>query len=88
VLFPVRAKYAVMIFGAIELMLTLGGDLGGVANSAHLGGLVVGYVYLRVWPSHPLDDIKYRYVRFRMNRLRRKFDVRSGGRSDWDRRVH
>jgi membrane associated rhomboid family serine protease len=41
VLFPVRAKYAVMIFGAIELMLTLGGDLGGVANSAHLGGLVV-----------------------------------------------
>jgi membrane associated rhomboid family serine protease len=87
-LFPVPAKYAVMIFGAIELMLTLGGGQGGVANGAHLGGLVVGYVYLRMWPSHPMDAIKYRYVRFRMNRLRRKFDVHAGGRGDWDRRVH
>ena len=87
-LFPIPAKYFVMIMGAIALLSSVGGDRGGVANSAHLGGLVVGYVYLRVWPSHPLDGIKYRYVRFRMNRLRRKFDVHTGGRSDWDRRVH
>ena len=33
-------------------------------------------------------EIKYRYVKWKMNRLRRKFDVYSGGRSDWDRKVH
>ncbi len=88
VLFPVPAKYAVMIFGAIELMLTIGGGRDRVAYSAHLGGLVVGYLYLRGWRGSPLDAIKYRYVKFRMNRLRRKFDVHTGGRSDWDRRVH
>jgi membrane associated rhomboid family serine protease len=87
-LFPVPAKYFVMIMGAIAFMSSVGGDRGGVANSAHLGGLVVGYLYLRVWRGNPLDAIKYRYVKFRMNRLRRKFDVHTGGRSDWDRRVH
>jgi membrane associated rhomboid family serine protease len=87
-LFPVPAKYFVMIMGAIAFISSVGGDRGGVANSAHLGGLVVGYLYLRVWRGNPLDAIKYRYVKFRMNRLRRKFDVHNGGRSDWDRRVH
>ena len=87
-LFPIPAKYFVMIMGAIAFMSSVGGEQGGVANGAHLGGLVVGYLYLRVWPARPLDAIRYRYVKFRMNRLRRKFDVHDGGRSDSDRRVH
>ena len=33
-------------------------------------------------------EFKYRYLKWKMNRLRRKFDVYSGGRSDWDRKVH
>ena len=88
VVFMVPAKYAVMIMGAIAFLLSVGGTRDGVAYGAHLGGLVVGYLYLRMWPGNPLDAIKYRYVKFRMNRLRRKFDVHAGGRSDWDRRVH
>jgi membrane associated rhomboid family serine protease len=87
-LFPIPAKYFVMIMGAIAFMSSVGGDQGGVANSAHLGGLVVGYVYLRVWRGRPLDGLKYRYVKFRMNRLRRKFDVHAGGRGGWDERIH
>jgi hypothetical protein len=38
--------------------------------------------------GHPLAAIKYRYVRWRMNRLRQRFGVHDGGRHDWDRRVH
>ena len=87
-LFPIPAKYFVMIMGAIAFMSSVGGDQGGVANSAHLGGLVVGYLYLRVWRGRPLDALRYRYVKFRMNRLRRKFDVHAGGRGGWDKRVH
>ena len=85
---PIPAKYFVMIMGAIALMSSIGGNEGGVANSAHLGGLVFGYAYLRLWRKHPLDELKYRYVKWRMNRLRRKFEVHSGGRNDWDRKVH
>jgi membrane associated rhomboid family serine protease len=87
-LFPVPAKYFVMIMGAIAFMSSVGGDQGGVANTAHLGGLVFGYLYLKVWRTRPLAEIKYRYVKWRMNRLRSKFDVYTGGRKDWDRHVH
>jgi hypothetical protein len=37
----------------------------------------------------PLGELKYRYLRWKINRGRKKFDVYSGGRADdWDRRVH
>jgi membrane associated rhomboid family serine protease len=86
-LFPIPAKYFVMILGAIAL---LSGPGTGVSNAAHLGGLVVGYLYLKGGPGGGglTAEIKYRYLKWRMNRLRRKFDVYSGGRSDYDRNVH
>jgi membrane associated rhomboid family serine protease len=45
-LFPVPAKYAVMIFGAIEFFGFASGS-SGVSHVAHLGGLLVGYLYLK-----------------------------------------
>jgi membrane associated rhomboid family serine protease len=44
-LFPVRAKYAVMIFAAIEFFALPQG--GPVSHVAHLGGMLVGYIYIR-----------------------------------------
>ena len=87
-LFPIPARVFVLIMGAIAFMSSIGGDQGGVANSAHLGGLVVGYLYLKLGGGHPLAEIRYRYVKWRMNRLRGRFGVHDGGRQDWDRRVH
>jgi membrane associated rhomboid family serine protease len=84
-LFPVPAKYFVIIIGALSF--ATGG--GGVAHAAHLGGLLFGYLYLRNGGGGSLTaEIKYRYLKWKMNRLRRKFDVYSGGRGDWDRKVH
>ncbi len=49
-LFPMKAKYFVMILAAIELLSVLGSGVGGpVANLAHLGGLVSGFVFLWGW---------------------------------------
>ncbi len=45
-LFPMRAKYFVILLGVLELVLSLDRG-GGVAHFAHLGGLVTGYVFLR-----------------------------------------
>jgi len=87
-LFPIPAKYFVMIMGGIAFLLSVSGSDGGVANAAHVGGLAFGYLYLRVWRTRPLAEIKYRYFKWKMNRVRRKFDVYSGGRNDWDRKVH
>ncbi len=86
-LFPVPAKYFVMIIGAISFLSATSGAPH-VAHAAHLGGMAFGYLYLKGGGGGLSAEIKYRYVKWKMNRLRRKFDVYSGGRSDWDRKVH
>jgi rhomboid family protein len=86
--FPIPAKIFVTIMGAIALYSSIG-ESGGVANATHLGGLLVAYLYLKSGRIHPLSELKYRYLKWKINRVRKKFDVYSGGRADdWDRRVH
>ncbi len=80
-LFPIPAKYFVMIIGAIAFYSSLGAT-GGVASVTHLGGLVVGYLYLKGARVDPLSELKYRYLKWKINRVRRKFDVYSGGRAN------
>ncbi|HYT65023.1 MAG TPA: rhomboid family intramembrane serine protease [Vicinamibacterales bacterium] len=88
--FPVPAKYFVMILGAIAFLTSIEGG-GTVAATTHLSGLVVGYLYLQGGRGGFGAEIKYRYLKWKMNRMRRKFDIYSGGRSEkarWDRNVH
>jgi membrane associated rhomboid family serine protease len=86
--FPLPAKIFVAIAGAIALFSSLS-DAGGLANATHLGGLLIGYLLLKSGRIHPMSELKYRYLKFKINRVRKKFDVYSGGRADdWDRRVH
>jgi rhomboid family protein len=88
--FPIPAKYFVMIIGAISLLSSIDGPGGGIAHTTHLGGLVAAYLYLKGGKrTHLMSEIKYRYLKWRINRMRRRFDVYSGGRAnDLDRRVH
>jgi membrane associated rhomboid family serine protease len=86
--FPIPAKIFVAIMGAIAFFSSLS-ESGGVANATHLGGLLVAYLFLKGAKSHPLSELKYRYLKWKINRVRKKFDVYSGGRAnDYDRRVH
>ena len=87
--FPIPAKYFVMIIGGISLLSSMGGPGGGIAHTTHLGGLLAGYLYLKGARMHLISEIQYRYLKWRINRARRRFDVYSGGRADdVDRRVH
>jgi membrane associated rhomboid family serine protease len=88
-LFPIPAKIFVAIMGAIAFLSSMS-DAGGVANATHLGGLAVAYLFLRSARIHPISELKYRYLKWKINRVRKKFDVYSGGRGadDYDRRVH
>jgi membrane associated rhomboid family serine protease len=87
-LFPIPAKYFVMIMGVLAFYSSIS-ERSGIANATHLGGLAVAYVYLKSGRIHPMSELKYRYLKWKINRVRRKFDVYSGGRADdWDRRVH
>src|SRR5262245_36225006 len=86
--FPIPARYFVMIMGVIAFYSSLA-DNSGVANATHLGGLLVGYIYLKGARFRPLSEAKYWYLRWKMHRTRKKFGVYDGGRAnDWNRRVH
>jgi membrane associated rhomboid family serine protease len=86
--FPIPAKIFVAIIGAIAFFSSLS-ESGGVANATHVGGLVVAYFFLKGARMHPISEVKYRYLKWKINRVRKKFDVYSGGRAnDYDRNVH
>ncbi len=46
---PIKAKYFVAIFGAIELVSGLTRANSGVAHFAHLGGMLVGFILIKYW---------------------------------------
>lgn len=47
---PLKAKYFVMIYGALELYFGISGRGGdNVAHFAHLGGMIFGYFLIRYW---------------------------------------
>lgn len=87
-LFPIPARYFVMIIGAISFYMSVMGSRSGVAHAAHLGGLVAGYLYLTAGSGGPMAELKYRYLKWKMARARKRFDVHPGGRGGWNDRVH
>ena len=87
--FPIPAKVFVLIMGAIAFFASMSESGGGIANATHLGGLAVGYLFLKSAQVHPMAELRYRYNKWKLNRVRKKFDVYSGGRADdWDHKVH
>jgi membrane associated rhomboid family serine protease len=60
-LFPVPAKYMVIIFGLIELFSSMEGTGGGIAHLTHLGGLLFGLIYM----GYPAIKQKIRRDRYK-----------------------
>ncbi len=89
IIFPIQARYFVMIVGALVLLQAIDDVGGGVAHITHLGGLAAGYVMLRGRRLSPANEIRYRYLRWKMDRARKKFGIYSGGKKDnWDGKIH
>lgn len=46
---PIKAKYLVLIYGALELYLAVTQPGSNIAHAAHLGGMLFGYMLIRYW---------------------------------------
>jgi len=79
-LFPIPARIFVLIIGAISFFSSITETGGGVAHAAHLGGLVAGYLYLAGRRGHVLSAMRSQWLRWRLARMRRRFDIHEGGR--------
>ncbi len=75
-LFPIKAKYFVLIFGALELYASWSGSSDNIAHFAHLGGMLFGFVYLRYHSL--LSGLRRYYYQSKRRRLRRKLRVIDG----------
>ena len=85
-LFPIKAKYMVMIYAGIELLLSFSSNTG-VSSVAHLGGMAFGYIYLKgKLPSMKIPDWRGAYRQWKLQRAKRKFQVymkKHGGGGPW-----
>lgn len=51
---PIKAKYMVAIYGALELYLGLSNNAAdNVAHFAHLGGMLFGFIMIKMWKKNP-----------------------------------
>ena len=48
---PMKAKYMVVVFGLLELYLGVSGRAPGIANFAHLGGMLFGFILIQRWKN-------------------------------------
>ena len=78
-LFPIKAKYFVMIIGAIEFLSLFNAE-SGVSNFAHLGGMLFGYLYLKSQRRRGVSfdltgSLERRYQAWKIERAKKKFQV-------------
>ncbi|MEJ2007096.1 MAG: rhomboid family intramembrane serine protease [Acidobacteriota bacterium] len=70
---PVKAKWFVLAIGAIEFFSEISGPGSHVAHLAHLGGMLIAFLYLR--GSGLSGRMQLQYDEWRRARLRKKFEV-------------
>lgn len=86
-LFPIKMKYMVMIYGAIAFLGSTNMN-SGVSDIGHLGGLLCGWIYLKTpllggsrrrsssrRGTSPTAWIQQRYKAWKLERNKRKFQV-------------
>ena len=76
--FPIKAKWLIVGYVAIELFSAMSGPGDGVAHMAHLGGMLFGFLLIRYWQKHP--DSSGRFGRSNgmefFDNMKRKFEER------------
>jgi membrane associated rhomboid family serine protease len=71
-IFPIPAKWFVVIMGALAFLSSLSASGSGIAHVAHLGGMLFGFIYLK---GGSMTKIRHHYDRWHRARLRKKFEV-------------
>jgi membrane associated rhomboid family serine protease len=62
---PVKAKYAALMFGGIELVMIATGSLKGIGHFTHLAGLVFGFIYYQWWIRRRYRNKRFYGLKFR-----------------------
>ena len=69
----ISMRLFVIVMGGLEFFLTIGDTGDGVSHICHLGGMLVGYIYLR--RGSYLYNYRNFFTDWKRRRLRKKFEV-------------
>ena len=77
---PIKAKWFVIGYAALELYSSISSSMDGVAHVAHLGGMLFGLLLILYWRRHPGSDARFGRSRGQefFNRMKASFDQRKG----------
>ncbi|MFO7878557.1 MAG: rhomboid family intramembrane serine protease [Bacteroidota bacterium] len=56
---PIRAKYFVIGYGALELFLGISQPGSNVAHFAHIGGMLFGLILIQLWKKHEINKNRW-----------------------------
>ena len=70
---PLSMRTVVILMTVVTFLGTFGLGADNVSHLCHLGGMLVGFMYLK--GGRLFSDIRWHYDRWHRNRLRRKFEV-------------
>jgi membrane associated rhomboid family serine protease len=73
---PIKAKWFVLGYVAIELFMALQSSGDNVAHTAHLGGMLFGFLLIRYWTKHPDSRYNRSSGQEFFDNLKRSFDRR------------
>ena len=74
---PIKAKWFVMFYVAIDLFSAMSSSGDNVAHMAHLGGMLFGYLMIRYWNNQPTAGYGRSNGRQFFDRLKENFEKRS-----------
>jgi membrane associated rhomboid family serine protease len=76
---PIKAKWLVMGYVALELFYAISNSGDEVAHIAHLGGMLFGFLMIRYWNRHPGASYNRSRGEAFFENLKRNFEKRSKG---------
>lgn len=77
--FPIKAKWFVVIYVAFEFFSALSSAGDGVAHTAHLGGMLFGFLMIRYWNRHPGQRFDRSRGQQFFEHLKQNFEKRQNG---------
>ena len=75
---PIKAKWFVIGYAALELFSSVSSSMDGIAHLAHLGGMLFGLLLILYWRRHPGSDARFSRNRGQefFNNMKRNFEQR------------
>lgn len=79
---PIKAKWFVIGYAALELFSSISSSMDGVAHVAHLGGMLFGLLLILYWRRHPGSDARFSRSRGQefFDRMKSAFEQRKAQR--------